>query len=112
MQANIYYPSHDIVINPWDTSSITSQIVNKYYIKMCEVDIPGDVVLDNESSLYEYLESLFALFNSEDNPLCSEDSQDYIIKNKLHTSMSIGDIIKINDKSYCASTFGFTEILQ
>lgn len=43
------------------------------------------------------LKDYFDRFNSEDNPLLSEEKQKYIKKNKLHTPMTIGDIVVINE---------------
>lgn len=44
----------------------------------------------------DLLEQIFRLFNSDDsNPLSSEDCQKTIAENKLHTSMSVGDVVEI-----------------
>lgn len=56
------------------------------------------------------LEGLFERFNSESNPLLVEEKQEYIKKNNLHTSMSIADIIKLEDRYFIVSSCGFIDI--
>lgn len=63
-------------------------------------DLPDDNV-----NIMDYFEELFALFNSDNNPLCFINNRGFI-----HTSMSIGDVILHKDKFYIVDEFGFTEI--
>lgn len=115
VKAEIYYPSlnnipENFAINLFLMPNITMDDFNKYYIKVCSVDIPNNVDLTVEKSINEFLESLFELFNSENNPLTNKKMQKHIIKNKLHTSMSMGDVIKIMDMYYYVANFGFKTI--
>lgn len=59
-------------------------------------------------NVYEYLELLFTLFNSEENPLYYNNYQR--ICDNTHINMSIGDIISYKDKLYIMSGVGFTSI--
>lgn len=59
----------------------------------------------------EYLESLFARFNSDtDNPLNMQ--QDKIKQLSTHTSMCVGDVVKIGDTYYACGIMGFKEIYE
>jgi hypothetical protein len=40
-------------------------------------------------------QELFAQFNGEENPLSNPKSQEFIVANLLHTSMSVGDLVQI-----------------
>lgn len=42
-------------------------------------------------------DEMFALLNSEDNPLGTPEEQRYIREKMLHTSMSVGDVLKEKD---------------
>lgn len=42
-----------------------------------------------------YLARLFQKFNSHANPLCTDENQRLIADRKLHTSMSVGDVVSI-----------------
>ena len=49
----------------------------------------------------KYLDKLFQLFNSDKNPiLADEDKMREIKANKSHTSMSIGDVVVLQDKTF------------
>jgi len=84
-----------------------------YYVKIYEMDIPPNVNPDDLSSLIKYFDQLYRLFNSENNPLSNNPEIQNMIKDaKSHTSMSPGDIIKINDAHYYVAGFGFQKILN
>lgn len=64
---------------------------------------------DSDSEPYEYLESLFAKFNSDDNPLyTSADHQNAY--NDTHSSMSIGDIVSYKNELYIVVGHGFKKL--
>ena len=49
----------------------------------------------------KYLDQVFQLFNSEKNPiLADEDKMREIKANKSHTSMSVGDVVVLQDKIF------------
>jgi hypothetical protein len=54
----------------------------------------GTYDLPNDSR--ELCQELFELFNSNQNPLSNPKSQEFIRNNWLHTSMSVGDLVKIS----------------
>lgn len=68
----------------------------------------------NDDESRDIKETLFALFNGEENPLQTAERQQFIVKNRLHTSMSLGDVIRIKEgsemKTWMAWTYGFKPI--
>ena len=65
--------------------------INQTHVKVydeSDVEIPND--------RHELLEHLFKKFNDPNNPLSNVESQEFIKQNRLHTSMSVGDIVEIN----------------
>lgn len=80
--------------------------INMNYIDRYYVNVFNEIIstsLEDE----ELLEELFEKFNSEDNPLQSEEKQRMIGENNSHTSMSVGDVIKLNDQYYSVGKSGF-----
>ena len=57
-----------------------------------------------------YLQNIFKLFNSEENPLLNDESQKIIKYYFSHTSLSIGDIIKLNQEIFMVTHTGFENI--
>ncbi len=53
------------------------------------------------------LNSLFSLFNSDQNPLGSPEGQALIEELHAHTSMAAGDVISVNDTYYVVAGRGF-----
>lgn len=113
-----YYCLHkntpqDFIANLFFNQSqkITKDEFTKYYVKVFETNVPLSQNLNDEKSKNRYLQSLFEIFNSEENPLAFEKYQKIIRENNSHTSMSVGDMIKLNDILYRVSGFGFTEVL-
>jgi hypothetical protein len=85
-------------------SNFTFQDIKKYY-KVVHAYTESKVYLDKN----ELFEKLFNLFNSPENPLCKQ--QKLIKTNKLHTSMSIGDIIEVDEKErYMVGGLGFRKL--
>lgn len=91
----------DMYLNP--QSVITSREFNEHYTKVYDMELPNSIDLNDEHSVNSYLESLFEKFNSDENPLAIND-------NKIHTTMSVCDIIQLDKKFYCVCGFGFKEI--
>ncbi|AKI80520.1 hypothetical protein [Niemeyer virus] len=65
---------------------------------------------DIQTNYKDILELIFEKFNNTDNPLTSLDNQKIIRNNKLHTSMSVDDIVKIDKKYYIVDDIGFKSI--
>jgi len=82
---------------------ITINDVKKYYKCVYETIVVFD-------DINEYLSDVFALFNSDNNPLNNIESQKMIQEYETHTSASVGDVININDIYYMVDGFGFTKI--
>lgn len=66
---------------------------------------------ESKTKLLDFLENIFAKFNDYNtNPLSFENSpenQQKIKELKTHTSMSIDDIVQINDKMFKVDITGF-----
>jgi len=61
----------------------------------------------------DYLEGVFHLLNNEDNPLGSKENQEWIRKNlkpNPHTSMSVGDIVKVVDEYWIVEDVGWKKL--
>lgn len=65
---------------------------------------------DTVTEIDQYLNSLFELFNSEHNPLCRQKYQNLIKNLNSHTTMGVGDVVRINDQYYIVASFGFEKI--
>ena len=57
-----------------------------------------------------YLQNIFKLFNSDENPLLNNESQKIIKYYFSHTTLSIGDIIKLNEQIFMVTHTGFQDI--
>lgn len=110
-QIQIFYSTDKIYE---DYSMVLLGKVNITHIDSCYTNIfneTNSIVLNNEDETDCLLENLFVRFNSTDvNPLQSEEAQKMIKQNKTHTSMSLGDIIKLNDKYYMLGMLGFQKL--
>jgi hypothetical protein len=62
---------------------------------------------DMNHDVTSILEGIFQLFNSAENPLAMSNKQQFIRDNKIHTSMSVGDIVQIDDVYWVVSGCGF-----
>lgn len=68
----------------------------------------------NKLHLYDSLEKIFAKYNNyETNPYSAENNGQKIIKQKdvLHTSMMVGDVIKVEDDYYIVGSVGFKKLI-
>ena len=115
-KAEIFYVSsknklsQSFIVKMYVNPTVTMDDFNKYYMKIYETNIPNTINIENEKSLNQYLESLYNIFNSDKNPLSAPFYQKIIKNNKLHTSMSMSDVIKIGTNYYYAAGFGFHKI--
>lgn len=89
-------------INPEEI--ITEDYVRTKYENVYEEDV-SKVILNN--NINNYLEKIFQKFNSNENPLIGSK----LIREKVkHTSMSVGDVIELNNIMYVVTFCGFKEI--
>ena len=92
--------SPHIKIYYYDKCFIMTNLLNIFTNSKVNIDLDN---LENthklvwEEAKNGDLEDYFKRFNSDKNPLSNKKSQDYIKKNKLHTSMSVGDILMVKD---------------
>lgn len=89
-----------------ETDLKTVQFDQDYYLEMCENTIEKESF--SEEDIFGILEDIFREFNSDNNPLVNH--QEYIRNNDSHTSMSVGDLIKLDDRLYIVASMGFLEI--
>jgi hypothetical protein len=77
---------------------------SKYYVCLYEfrTDIKEEIMI--------FLEKLFARFNSEENPLCAPKYQEKIKSFLSHTSMSVGDVVQIDNDYYVINGIGFKKL--
>jgi hypothetical protein len=84
---------------------VTYDLMKKYHICVYEYNDVCIYVTD------KHLNKIFKRFNDQKtNPLCFPESQNLLKRYKSHTSMSIGDVISIDDVCYSVSQFGFKKI--
>lgn len=62
--------------------------------------------------LVTFMDYVWAKYNSPDNPLGTKENQEYIRKHKLHTSISIGDLVFFYelDELYRVADIGFEKV--
>jgi hypothetical protein len=72
-----------------------------YSISIVKKRMKNDTILNN----------LYERFNTSANPLSTPDSQQMLrAENVRHTSMSMGDIIKINSSYFIVRSIGFKKL--
>jgi hypothetical protein len=68
-----------------------------------------DYVVDDSK---DFLETIFADFNCDDNPLATKDGQCVLQSLGVrHTSMSVGDIIRVGDEYHIVCNEGFALVI-
>lgn len=80
---------------------------NEWYVHLYSHEIEGPFT-------QSILDDVFALFNDNDkNPLGNQTYQTLIRANRLHTSMSVGDILYIEDTKtwYVVCGLGFAKLV-
>ncbi|ARF12179.1 hypothetical protein Klosneuvirus_3_314 [Klosneuvirus KNV1] len=112
-QVSIHYPcllqkqSQTFLVKRFlNPTKITKEEFNKYYASIYTFQHE----FQETDNVNEFLENLFHRFNSDENPLATKEYQDKIEKLQAHTSMSMGDVIKINDTHYIVDGIGIKEI--
>jgi len=78
---------------------------NKYYVNIHTYSEHIDKL-----DITKFLNKTFATFNSNDNPLNAQEMQRVIRENNLHTSMSVGDAISVDNDVYTVKSFGFKKM--
>lgn len=92
-------------LNPPSNEWMQNMVTNLSYVKVYNGEINT-----NNTETEEVCNKIFNLFNGDDNPLSTQSKQNFIRENNTHTSMSIGDIIYINDGYYICRTMGFSKL--
>lgn len=89
MSVEIYYLKFDNINLMLDTSKIMKENLEITHVKMPS---PPIEIKDPDEA--------FSLYNGEDNPLQIKESQDFIRNARVHTSMSVGDVVSIDGILY------------
>lgn len=101
-----YYNDHFIAKNIYYLfGEIPDNFRNNHFNEKNYSHVHSGVILQHDDNIHETLEKIFELFNSAENPLYHK-----VVDTRTHTSMSICDIILLNNKYYIVSSIGFKEI--
>jgi len=120
MRIRVFYPTRNKEINYDRDWSIkvsykeefpTKADVLKDYKELPISDFWNTIDLDVKTFKPWLLDKIFQLMNDyKTNPLSSEEMQKWIRENKVrHTSMSVGDVIAIDDTFYVCANEGWKE---
>jgi len=121
MKVKIFYPlrkSDREYLNSWMIKMThgeaipTKKDIEKDYKQL---PIPDEFWKDkfNGNTDKDYiLEEIFRIMNDdEDNPMSTSDMQKWIVENEVtHTSMSVADIVILDDATYICASIGWKEI--
>lgn len=117
ISVKIYYYSKFRSIPPHIFSEIasfghvTKELMEKYHVLVYEYE---DTVPTTDFYPLEYIDRIYTKFNKyEENPLSglvSSTNQKRIEDLDTHTSMSIGDIIQLDQDMYTVTQFNFVKI--
>lgn len=77
---------------------LNQDIVDKYYRETSTIDISADAEL-LDIPLMQLCENVFCIFNDDNRP-----------NGKIFRSMSVGDIVRIDNENYLCCTVGFDKI--
>nr|WBF70319.1 hypothetical protein [Megavirus caiporensis] len=81
--------------------------LSKHYVKIYSYMTDEKL---HDQDVIKHLGHIFKRFNNDNNPLYQKDLQKRVKKYHTHTSISVDDIIKINDKYFMVTDFGFEVI--
>jgi len=122
MEIKIYYPKRtpeanwendwDVKVNYKHQYPTLADIENDY--KQLPVSPEYWAILELNDDKDFVLDKIFSLFNHySTNPMSREEAQQWIRNNNVsHTSMSIGDVVALDDEYYVCDTEGWTKITE
>lgn len=109
VKMEIFYSSYfENERNPFmiDSAEPTELGFKAHYKKL-----PVELDFDNSKSVKENLELVFAKMNIQgQNPMTTAENQNWVRANHVHTSMSVGDVIKIGNDYYMAKPSGYRKL--
>ena len=115
----IYYWDRQHINFLMDTTGITVENLNKTHVKMPRDYVKEAPLVDlinfYDGKIEGFLEELFSMYNNDEgsrrrNPFGHPECQKFIRENKTHTSMSVGDVIQINEKYFVCENEGWREL--
>ena len=89
--------------------TVTKEDMPRYYVRV--------FVLTNQAvdpaKQNEYLENVYAMFNDNSrNPLVDLACRDFLLEKMCPFSMSVGDIVAVDDKHFVVMGRGFRELVS
>ncbi len=96
----IYYLREEYILMMLETDKITKERMKETHIKMPTPKL--DIQMENKLDL----EEIFTIFNGES----QFPNQEFIRKERIHTSMSTGDIVKLHEVLYVCEDMGWREL--
>jgi hypothetical protein len=124
MEIKVLYPKRyeeRNYLNDWDIKvGYKEQIPTKADIEKDYKELPiskkywSAWQLDLIDSKEDILEQLFLLFNRyQTNPMSTDEMQNWIKENKVsHTSMSVGDIVILDNDIYVCANEGWKKVIN
>jgi len=86
----------------WLTDVMEGKLPSIYQVEQQYVELPITINRNN-------LDSIFALLNGSHNPLL--ERQKWIRENQVHTSMSVGDVVRLSkNELYIATNLGWKKL--
>ena len=71
----------------------------------------GDLKPRHQGDEIALLDAIFSIMNTQDNPMATKEKQTWIRENKVsHTSMSVGDVIELNEHVFVCASEGWKEV--
>lgn len=105
MQAKVHYWKNIDEWLMWVT--MRKKIPTKEDIARDYVQLPFTIDIDGEDEL----DTIFEKLNVGDNPLATEKNQHWLIEHDVcHTSMSVGDVVQLDDRYFVCAGVGWEEI--
>ena len=88
----ILYYRREAVLSDFNIllGKVNADLMNKTHVEVYKARLEYP-----EQAPLGFLNDLFEKFNGNDNPLSNAESQEMIVKNGLHTSMSVGDVVEL-----------------
>jgi len=89
----------------------TIKEIENNYVTLPITEFWDQIGLTEETFETWILDKVFKLMNQDNtNPMTRPEMQEWIRKNTTHTSMSVGDVIKVDNKYYVCKDIGWKEI--
>ena len=95
-KVDIYYLKLEYIDLMLETDKIKKEDIVKTHVKMPDTNV-----------FFKTPDQAFEIFNGDDNPFANKEIQEFIRKVCTHTSMSVGDIVVIDDIYHICENIGW-----